>query len=110
MSMVHHAGMELNLRGSAQIHRTLIFFYKTIKDQATVANPGGKIKITFPIKPDELYLSVTNTNEESEELNKPDQYSFNLPNKPGYYRYNLSAVWDENNSVGYYFGVWIEEP
>ncbi|MEK5398931.1 hypothetical protein [Paenibacillus sp. FSL K6-2859] len=59
-------------------------FYKTIKDQATVSKPGGKIKIKFPIKPDALYLNVTNTNEESVEIGKAEQYSYALPASPGY--------------------------
>lgn len=85
------------------------YFYKIIKEKAVVADSGGVIRIKFPIKPDEFYLNVTNTDGDWESIGKPDQYSYNLPSKPGYYRYILSAVWEERNSAAYYFGIQIDD-
>ncbi|MNO27703.1 hypothetical protein D3C76_175840 [compost metagenome] len=42
------------------------------------------------------------------DLSKPDQYSYNPPNKSGHYVYKLTAVWEQRSSAAYYFGILIE--
>lgn len=85
------------------------YFYGIVKEKAVVADSGGVIRIKFPIKPDEFYLSVTNSDGDQESIGKPDQYKYKVPSESGYYRYVLSAVWEERNSAAYYFGIQIDE-
>lgn len=85
------------------------YFYKIIKEKAVVANTEEMIKIKFPIKPDEFYLNVTNSAGDQESIGKADHYIYKLPSKPGYYRYNLTGVWEERNSASYYFGIQIDD-
>jgi len=76
-------------------------FYKGIKEKAVVADPGGVISVKFPIEPDEFTLSIVNTYGVVESIKKPNDYSYNLPKKPGYYKYRLSAVWEVKNEASY---------
>lgn len=86
------------------------YFYAIVREEATVvAKPESVLKIKFPIKPDEFYLSVTNVYGKQESIGKPDQYSYTLPSKPGDYRYVLSAAWEVRNTASYNFVVQIEE-
>lgn len=86
------------------------YFYAIVREEATVvAKPESVLKIKFPIKPDEFYLSVTNVYGKQESIGKPDQYSYTLPSKPGNYRYVLSAAWEVRNTASYNFVVQIEE-
>lgn len=82
-------------------------FNKSIKEKALVADSGGAIRIKFPIKPDNFTLTVVNVDGGEESIGKQDQYSYKLSLKPGYYRYILSAVWEERNTASYYFGIQI---
>lgn len=84
-------------------------FYPMIKEKATAAGPGELIRIKFPIKPDEFILRVVNADGEEESIGKPDRYSYKLPEKPGYYRYVLSAEWGEKNQASYHFGIQIND-
>lgn len=84
-------------------------FYPMIKEKAAAADPGEVIRIKFPVKPDEFSLRVVNADGEDESIGKPDQYSYKLPKKPGYYRYVVSGVWDEKNQASYYFGIQIND-
>lgn len=82
--------------------------YKNVKEKAVVANSGGVIRIKFPIKPDKFVLYAINTDGDWEVV-QPDHYRYNPPSKPGYYRYTLSAVWEEKNTASYYFGIQIDD-
>lgn len=81
--------------------------YKHVKEKAFVANSGGVIKIKFPFKPDKFDLYAINTDGDWEVL-QPEHYRYNLPSKPGYYRFTLSAVWEERNTASYNFGIEID--
>ncbi|OAB38275.1 hypothetical protein PMSD_07890 [Paenibacillus macquariensis subsp. defensor] len=63
----------------------------------------------FPIEPDRYTLTIVNTYGGVESINKRNEYSYNLPKKPGYYNYCLSAVWEVKNEASYYFGIQINE-
>lgn len=86
-----------------------ITFNTKIKENAVAANAGGAIRITFPIMPDELTLTVVNADGSEISIDNPGQYNYKLPKRPGYYDYRLSAVWGVKNTAAYYFGVYINE-
>ncbi|MBM7563093.1 hypothetical protein [Paenibacillus sacheonensis] len=84
-------------------------FQQSINAQAIVAETGGIIRITFPIKPDVFTLTLARTDRSEEQVGEPNQSRFRLPLKPGYYSYRLSAVWDKKNTASYHFGIHIKE-
>ncbi|WP_187355463.1 hypothetical protein ['Paenibacillus yunnanensis' Narsing Rao et al. 2020] len=84
-------------------------FYGMVQEQAVSAAPGDVLRIKFPMQPDEFRLAVIGVDGVQESISEPDQYRYNLPEEPGYYRYVLEAVWEERNSASYYFGIEVGE-
>lgn len=84
-------------------------FYKTVKEAAVIADAGEVIRIKFPMQPDDFTLTVDNPDGKTESIGQANQYSYTIPEEPGYYTYTLSAVWDVRNTAAFYFGIQINE-
>ncbi|SFI70092.1 hypothetical protein SAMN02799624_01787 [Paenibacillus sp. UNC496MF] len=84
-------------------------FYASVQAKAVVGSAEGTIGITFPIQPDECTLTVIRNDGTEETISVPDPYRYPSPAEPGYYRYRLSAVWDQKNNADYHFGLLIKE-
>ncbi|SDX08303.1 hypothetical protein [Paenibacillus sp. CF384] len=80
-------------------------YNKMIRDKAIKAIWSDTISVKFPIHPDEFTLTMYTDDGQQVLLGKPNQFRYSLPMEPGYYRYRLSAVWAERNTVDYDFGI-----
>ncbi|MBP3962747.1 hypothetical protein [Paenibacillus lignilyticus] len=82
-------------------------YNKMIKDKAIEAMRGDLISVKFPINPEEFTLTMYTDDDKQELIGEPNQFRFDLPSEPGYYKYRLSAVWLEKNTADYDFGIQI---
>lgn len=82
-------------------------FYLSIKEHSVTAGPRERVSIKFPIAPNEMIVHATM----NDQINMEVEHSggkFKLPSEPGYYRFVVTAYWDNNNEASYYFVVHLE--
>jgi hypothetical protein len=82
-------------------------FNKNIRDKAIVVQSGGGVRISFPIVPDEVSVVLKSSEGKLTEVELSEGI-FSLPEEKGYYHYVLSAIWNENNTVSYHFGLYVQ--
>lgn len=77
-----------------------------IEGQAISVTPSSQIKVDFPTKPAKIELYMVKNGERFPvEVDRSGRYT--VPLERGYAKYVLSATWNKDNNIQYYFGVYI---